>query len=228
LSKKSPRYCGGGSYCPSGSVCVDDKKCLPTSSERYCGGEKFCKKGEYCVASEDKCYAVSSPRYCGDGQFCDKGQICDRNMPEGSERCFDKNALKGNSKKKKKTTYVALVATPTGRFFGFADSKSEAEAVKKAVALCRIRQANTATNQEEREEACKLKITIDNGCVALSRSHEMYYGPSEDFAIGLASNRSRKAAADDSFAECKRRGGKSCFVVPESIHCTDWVLDQKR
>jgi len=141
-------------------------------------------------------------------------------MPKGSNRCFRDSA--GIQKQDApRSQYIALVASNTGKFFGTAVADSRAEALAEATSLCRTVQANTASTSDEREEECRFKVWIENGCVALSRSHDMYYSLPEKFVAGMSTDTVMANASSESYGSCQAKGGESCFIVPESVRCTD-------
>lgn len=77
LSRKSIRVCPDGRYCNPGHICMNNGRCLPTSSPSYCGGSSYCKNGGICV--DGGCLARNSPRVCADGRYCRQGHICVNN-----------------------------------------------------------------------------------------------------------------------------------------------------
>lgn len=218
LPVDSPRYCGGRSVCPAGHFCTTDKKCRSVDSPTYCGvGSKHCEHGTFCDSDLMKCVPVDAPRFCGDGKWCSEGQVCDRDKPAGSKRCS--GAAASSDEEEKESKFVALVSTNTGRFFGVGIAASQSQALSEAKALCEAQKANTATTPEEREELCDFDVWVENGCVALARSHDMYYGPSEEFAAGLSTDETAAGASSEANGSCKQKGGQNCFIVPESVRC---------
>lgn len=223
LPTSSARYCGDGKYCSEGTFCTNDNKCVSMESGRYCGDGKYCGPGTFC-ADENKCYSIDSSRYCGDGRFCAAGNICDRSMSAGSNRCSPSTAKFDGGKKESK--FVALVATNTGRFFGVGIADSQSEAMSEAKDVCEAFKLNTATTSEEREERCGFNVWVENGCVALARSHDMYHGPSEKFAAGMSTDLVVANASSEAHGLCVSKGGQSCYIVPESVKCSRADMEQ--
>jgi hypothetical protein len=118
-----------------------------------------------------------------------------------------------------KTFNLTLVTTQSGRFFGVRDGIG-ISAYNAARELCRTYRANTATTREERRETCGYWVSVEKGCVALARSHDMLWGESGRYAIGLAYGKDGPSAHDGALSKCKSAGGQSCIVVPETVECT--------
>jgi hypothetical protein len=227
--------CGGGRYCDGGSICTRDKRCLSRSSPRVCSNGSYCDAGYFCT-KESKCLSTESQRYCGDGAYCDQGFVCDQSRPKG-DRCVARvtnNGDTGNAttdrtdQPVRKEPFIVLVSTHTGRFFGYGVARSASIAKQEALSMCFAQRANTASNEEERAEECRLTVSIQGGCAALVKSHDMYYGPEEVYAVGLATDMNLKTAVNEAMNSCKSKGGKSCFVVPEAARCTDPTAEASR
>jgi hypothetical protein len=187
--------CGDGDYCDAGHICTKEDKCLSIYSERVCSdGESYCQPGYACNAS-GKCSPVGSP--------------------ETQRQPADDPDEEGNG------LYIALVATNTGRFYGYGVASSLDAAMGEARRNCIALKMNTGTTAEERAEECKRSVSISNGCVALASSHDMFYGPSESFVGGMATDRTKEGASTEALESCRSKGGANCRVVPESVQCTN-------
>ena len=56
--------------------------------------------------------------------------------------------------------YIAIVATPSGRFFGLDNSGSEANALKKAQKRCREQRNEKVATKDEGQEKCSQKASV--------------------------------------------------------------------
>ena len=141
-------------------------------------------------------------------------------MKRIADRVEQLTAAAAQPKRDEAKRVVVLVATPSGLFYGTAEGRLGAgTATTEAEAICNQLKANTATTSEERKEECNRSTFISDGCVALARSHDMYWGAPSSRAAGLASAKPAEAAREQALAACRRAGGQNCFVVPESVRC---------
>ena len=111
---------------------------------------------------------------------------------------------------KAKLKFMAIVTTPSGRFYGLDNSGSEESALKRAQRKCRDRRDEKAATKEEADEKCSVKASIGNGCVALSRGAD---------AAGIAAESSRENAIAKAHANCEKNDGTNCALVRESVKC---------
>jgi hypothetical protein len=238
----SDRVCSDlESYCDPGYRCTSNNKCERDCGPGYvpgsgggcrpsgsvdCGNGRHCDAGEIC-AKGDTCIDVMSERVCGDlKSYCDPGYMCtvDRRCVRDSADTPSEDEY--GDEEEDEDQYIALVATNSGLFYGYAIAPTREEALAEARSTCNIYKANTASTAEERAEACEVSVYIRNGCVALSRSHDMFYGAPDTFSGGMATDVERQAAINESFQLCKNKGGGNCFVVIESVKCTDFAMEQ--
>ncbi len=70
-------YCGGGTSCDAGSICIGNNRCLSRESPRVCSnGKNYCDPGFIC-SNQNTCISIESGRVCSNGRnYCDPGFIC--------------------------------------------------------------------------------------------------------------------------------------------------------
>lgn len=163
------------------------------------------------------CYDFATRNWsnAGELQFHNCGEFADM-VKRIAERIEHLN--RAGTRQEPEKLIVALITTESGLFYGTAEARGGA-AWAAAEALCQRYKGNTATTAEERNETCTKSIVSTDGCVALARSHDMYWGTAARRFVGLGSAKPASAASERALAECKRAGGQNCFVVPEAVRC---------